>query len=134
MSVEQYLLQKIREGRFAECLKQQSDRVEINTWDLWVGFEVDVITMATNKHDYLWTICAFSAASNRMKIGQSTDFYTALDQTPICFIPILLLNVEPSMGYFFTEHEQLLVSVGHTAGGYFTQCRQRRETSKSPEL
>lgn len=42
-----YLFQESREGRFAENLKQRSDRVQINTRDLWVGLEVSVITAKT---------------------------------------------------------------------------------------
>lgn len=46
----QYLLQKSRESRFAERLKKLFDSVEIDARDLWVGFEVGIITVKANKH------------------------------------------------------------------------------------
>ena len=54
-TMSQYLLQKSREGWFAECIKQRSDRVEIDSWDLWVGFEVGVIAEKTNKYMIVYT-------------------------------------------------------------------------------
>lgn len=47
-TISRYLLQQSREGRFAERGEKQPDGVEIDAWDLWVGFEVGVVAVIAN--------------------------------------------------------------------------------------
>lgn len=50
-SMSRYLFQEPSKSWFAESLEQQSDRVEIDAWDLWISLEVSIITEKTENRE-----------------------------------------------------------------------------------